>query len=1223
MKHFKKTVGIISAAVLALALVPVTALVANADTPVNYYGKSADGSVDSGTVTDYSLITSADTQWGTDGTTTWYVADSDLTIDEKVEVMGNVNIIVKDGVNFIINGGIEGSTAQVTVYSETEAGTGIIAVTGADGYTGADGLCWSGADNVNGGTGEDGLVAVDCGKFIVSGGIVTVVGGKGGNGGEAGDNYDYETGSYAYGVGGSGGNGADAFTNTTEIYLYGGTLNVRGGKGGSPANDYNSTTSSGTPGESGRALHGIYAVNGTLNALSNSENGTDDKADYFLLPVEIPEGSELTLKGDGIAKVDNGTEITSYGDLTLDTVLDVKDGGAIYTNGNITASIADAVVKNNTGIVRRITPNPGEGWSVDQTNKCLNVEANYKMVSSDGTNSYTSTVSGSAVVLENNLLGVILIGDGAYIDDSASCPNELPYYIDVDCGSYAELLSGNCFVDDSESETYTFNNLAMGTMRFADNALITDSNGTAISADKYTYDSSNGTIGLISVTENIKIVANLESCDFDIAVTDNEGTAVSSVSFNDDYDTGSSIQTKTLKIKVTGDGTVTNCRVVKESDFDKNTGTVGTDTSVFTISYIVNPNNADGFEVTDRCIEKILSGESGSFIIAPKDNLAAGTYEETFLVYSDNSDFANDKYVARFTVKYNVVHDSDGEYYYDDNTEHYSKCVNCFAHVDIEAHTFNIETVNNDTFAKAADCTNPAKYYYSCVCGAHSDKMTETFEDGEPNGHSYGAWTESTAATCTEGGQEKRICSVCKNVEYRDTNPLGHDWDEDYTVDLQPTCTEKGSKSIHCSKCSATKDVTEIDANGHSYGAWTESTAATCTEGGQEKRICSVCKNVEYRDTNPLGHDWDEDYTVDLQPTCTEKGSKSIHCSKCSATKDVTEIDANGHSFGEWTLYSTAGCSDKGQEKRSCSVCGYEEYRDTDFDPDNHTWEDHYTVDKEPTCTTEGSESIHCSKCGATKDSRVIPVIDHIRGEWEIDTEPTCTTEGSESIHCTMCGLLLDTRAIPTTEHEMGEWETVLDPTCTEDGKEKRICKECGAEEYRTIDHDHLWEDDYTIDKEPDCENDGSKSIHCSVCDTVKDEEVIPAIGHDWGEWKLVKEPTKTENGEEQRTCNTCKKTESRSIKYKGFWTHDDKGHWHEDEDGNRYYYSDHEFTWVEDESGRGHYQCISCAFIKYEDDKSNPDTSVPSVAVFVATALIAGGAIPVVRRVKTKKNRK
>ena len=1192
MKHFKKTVGIISAAALALAIVPITALVANADTAVNYYGKTADGSVDSGTVTDYSLITSTDTQWGTDGETKWYVADSDLTIDEKVEVYGNVNIIVKDGVNFIINGGIEGSTAQVTVYSETEAGTGIIAVTGADGYTGNDGATCSGADKVNGKVGEDGLAAVDCGKFIVSGGIVTVVGGKGGDGGTAGYDIDYETGNRVLGAGGSGGNGADAFTATTEIYLYGGTLNVRGGKGGSPANDYDSTTSSGTPGESGCALNGIYAVNGTLNALSNSEDGTDDKADYYLLPVNIPEGSELTLKGNGIAKVDNGTEITSYGNLTLDTVLDVKDGGAIYTNGSITASIPNAVVKNNTGIVRRITPDVGEGWSVDQTNKCLNIDANYKMMSTDGTKTYTSTVSGAQVVQENNLLDVIHLGDGAYIDDSASCPNELPYYVDIDCGTYAEQLSGNCFVYDSESQTYTFNNLAMGTMRFADTALIKDSNGTAISADKYTYDSSNGTISLISVTENIKIVANLESCDFDIVITDNEGTTASSVNFNDDYDTGSSTQTKTLKVKVTGDGTVTNCRVVKESDFDKTTGTVGTDTSVFKISYIVNPNNADGFEVTDTGIEKILSGESGSFIIAPKDNLSAGTYEETFLVYSDNSTFTPEKYVARFTVKYVINHDSDGEYYYDNNTEHYSKCVNCSAHVDVEGHTFDKETVSDSTFAKAADCTHPAKYYYSCVCGAHSDKMTETFEDGEPNGHSFGNWTEVTAATCTAGGQDKRICSVCKHEEFRDTNPLGHDWDEDYTIDLQPTCTEKGSKSIHCSRCSATKDVTDVD---------------------------------------PLGHAWDEDYTIDLQPTCTEKGSKSIHCSRCSATKDVTDVDPNGHTFGEWTLYSTAGCSDKGQVKRTCSVCGYEEYRDTDFDPDNHTWEDHYTVDKEPTCTTEGSESIHCAKCDATKDSRVIPVIDHIKGEWETDTEPTCTTEGSESTHCTMCGILLDTRAIPVTDHDMGEWETVSDPTCSENGKEKRVCKDCGAEEYRDTDPAHSWEDDYTIDKEPDCENDGSKSIHCSKCDAVKDETVIPAIGHEWGEWTMVKEPTVTEDGEEQRTCKTCEKTESRSIKYNGFWTHDDKGHWHEDEKGNRYYYTDHEFKWVVDkeptdtEPGIGHYECISCAFMKLAEEfgKQNPDTGASSVAVCIAAALVAGGAVPVVRKVKTKKNRK
>ncbi len=44
-----------------------------------------------------------------------------------------------------------------------------------------------------------------------------------------------------------------------------------------------------------------------------------------------------------------------------------------------------------------------------------------------------------------------------------------------------------------------------------------------------------------------------------------------------------------------------------------------------------------------------------------------------------------------------------------------------------------------------------------------------------------------------------------------------HDWDEEYTVDVEPTCTVPGSKSIHCAICDVQKDFTEIDATGHDY----------------------------------------------------------------------------------------------------------------------------------------------------------------------------------------------------------------------------------------------------------------------------------------------------------------------------------------------------------------------------------------------------------------------
>ncbi len=50
------------------------------------------------------------------------------------------------------------------------------------------------------------------------------------------------------------------------------------------------------------------------------------------------------------------------------------------------------------------------------------------------------------------------------------------------------------------------------------------------------------------------------------------------------------------------------------------------------------------------------------------------------------------------------------------------------------------------------------------------------------------------------------------------------------------------------------------------------------------------------------------------------------------------------------------------------------------------------------------------------------------------------------------------------------------------------------------------------------CETKGVKSYTCEHCNHIKTEE-IPATGHDWGEWKKVKEPTATEEGIEERVC--------------------------------------------------------------------------------------------------------
>ena len=58
-----------------------------------------------------------------------------------------------------------------------------------------------------------------------------------------------------------------------------------------------------------------------------------------------------------------------------------------------------------------------------------------------------------------------------------------------------------------------------------------------------------------------------------------------------------------------------------------------------------------------------------------------------------------------------------------------------------------------------------------------------------------------------------------------------------------------------------------------------------------------------------------------------------------------------------------------------------------------------------------------------------------------------------------------------------------------------------------------------------------TEGTHCSACgDVITPQKTIPALGHSFGQWKQVKEPSVSEEGEEQRACSRCGATESRSV---------------------------------------------------------------------------------------------
>ena len=108
---------------------------------------------------------------------------------------------------------------------------------------------------------------------------------------------------------------------------------------------------------------------------------------------------------------------------------------------------------------------------------------------------------------------------------------------------------------------------------------------------------------------------------------------------------------------------------------------------------------------------------------------------------------------------------------------------------------------------------------------------------------------------------------------------------------------------------------------------------------------------------------------------------------------------------------------------------------------------------------------------------------DHKNIEWIVDREATCTVDGSKHSECKDCRETISTETIAATGHNYGEWIELEAPTCDEEGMEARECSKCGDIDERSIAKvNHDWSDWVTNE-------DGTKTRTCSKCqktETVK-----------------------------------------------------------------------------------------------------------------------------------------
>ena len=206
---------------LCLGLLPGTAR-ANGDGGVEYIERGWDGSAvteQPKTVDTYTPIDESTVTWNGSTTGGWYVAQGDITINQRVTVTGDVHLILTDGCTLTVNGGIQVEEGySLTIYGQSDGAdtmgklTASITSENTDLYNAA----------IGGNAGETGGTLTVCGGTVEA--TVTVIDvfqsdpdmSQGNNNGSfAGD-------SYGAAIGGGGsetGNGGDGGT----ITIFGGT----------------------------------------------------------------------------------------------------------------------------------------------------------------------------------------------------------------------------------------------------------------------------------------------------------------------------------------------------------------------------------------------------------------------------------------------------------------------------------------------------------------------------------------------------------------------------------------------------------------------------------------------------------------------------------------------------------------------------------------------------------------------------------------------------------------------------------------------------------------------------------------------------------------------------------------------------------------------------------------------------------------------------------------
>ena len=241
-----------------------------------------------------------------------------------------------------------------------------------------------------------------------------------------------------------------------------------------------------------------------------------------------------------------------------------------------------------------------------------------------------------------------------------------------------------------------------------------------------------------------------------------------------------------------------------------------------------------------------------------------------------------------------------------DNTHHWHVCGNnCGEKLDYAAHTYDQQVEKDEYSAGIADCTQPAKFYYSCVCGA---KGTTTFDSGSSMGHSpKNEWT-------SDADKHWHECNNCTDK----LDEAAHVFDKEVVADEYldtPADCHNPAKYFKSCVCGVKGTDTFASGNANSHAPKTEWTS----DADKHWHECNNCTDKLDEAAHVFDKEVVADEYLDTAADCHNpaKYFKSCVCG-VKGTETFVSGNANDHApKTEWVSntdkhwHECNNCTDK------------------------------------------------------------------------------------------------------------------------------------------------------------------------------------------------------------------------------------------------------------------------------------------------------------------------